>query len=629
MTYTRLLTMVGLAVCALAAGCSDSHATETDGGGVLGDAFPGDGPGFDGAPWDPDATVLGDGGDWTDAAPPVDSGPAEACGTPGAFETVPCEGCGTTDRFCTSARVWEYAACTLPPDAVCTPGDIGSTACGAMCGTQTARCDTACHWIGSGACGGGGVCAPGTAERTASGCGAGQTRGRGCTAACAWGPYSACSAAPSDFDGDGFTYDLDCDDTRAAVHPGSTRGCGEFLCAGAMGPSAGTQTCNGPGWGDCVRPCAEVAPCSTGSTETRACPTGGCDVSGAETRTCGATAWGAWSGCPTPTPRPASCDPTTGSACGTCGEGVSYEICDAFCAPHASACFNRGCTPGTHSRDVTGCPAGQYRDTVCDVTCAPGAAGACVAFPPLVDILLLVDVTGSHTGVVMANASILATELAGTVLRDADVRVGVARFADFQESPYGGMGDEPFGGVLAPTADSAMVTSALTGLPGMGGGDGPEAGMEALWVVSGGTPNPESRPFVCGPGLVAGGCWRPAAQRAVILITDIAQHNAPHPALPAGTLLEPYTGITPAPPVWTAVRDRMVSEGVALFALIPSATGWGTDSYEVGPQMDQLIGELGQTPAQSIAVYPAGTTDWTAASREMATMLARYLGLTP
>lgn len=637
MNYLRAVISLGLAMSVLAIGCNESHSLDTDGGTGPGDTLPPpDAPPTDAPPSDAlgadggadDASIDIDGGA-PDAPPVADSGPAETCTTPGAFENVPCGTCGTVDRFCTSSFVWEYGTCVSAPDAVCMPGESGTTPCGTMCGTQTARCDTSCHWITSGACGGEGVCVPGTTERTMGGCTGGQTRGRACTSACGWGDYSSCTSPPTDFDGDGATYDVDCDDTTSAILPGSTRACGSFLCAGSAFPVEGTQTCAGPGWSACARPCAEVVPCRNGSTETRSCPTGGCDVGDIETRVCSAMTWGAWSGCGAPTPRPPSCDPTAGSACGTCGEGVSYSICDGSCAPASTGCFGRGCTPGTRSRDVTGCPAGQYRDTLCDATCTAGAPGACMPFPPEVDILLVVDVTGSHTGVVMRNASILATELAGSVLADADVRVGVARFADFMESPYGGPGDEPFAGILAPTDDSSMVTTALTSLPGMGGGDGPESGMEALWVIAGGMPNPQSRPFACPAGLIAGGCWRPAAQRAVILVTDISQHNAPHPALAGGALLEPYVGVTPAPPVWSAVRDRMVSEGIALFGIIPSSTGWGVDSYEVVPQMELLVTEVGQDPSQSIAVYPVGSTDWTDVSREMAMMLARYLGLTP
>jgi hypothetical protein len=631
MHITRWVTTLGLALAMLALGCNESHSITDDTGIVTDAAPPTDAPPVDAPRAD---TGGGDAGIATDAAidldaPGADSGPAEACTTPGAFENVACGTCGTVDRFCTSAFVWEYGTCEMAADAVCTPGETGTTPCGTMCGTQTARCDTSCHWISSGACTGGGVCIPGMTERTMGGCTGGETRGRGCNAMCAWSDYSACMAAPTDFDGDGAPYDLDCDDTTAAIHPGSTRACGSFRCAGMAMPSAGTQTCAGPGWGDCVRPCPEVVPCVNGTTESRDCATGGCDVDAIETRVCSAMAWGAWSGCDPVTTRPASCDPTTGSACGTCGEGVTYAICDGACMTATTSCFGRGCTPGTRARDVAGCTTGEYRETTCDSTCMAGSPGACMAFPPEVDILLVVDVTGSHTGVVMANASILATELAGSVLADADVRVGVTRFADFMESPYGGPGDEPFAGILAPTSDSSMVTMALTTLPGMGGGDGPEAGMEALWVIAGGMPHPESHPFTCAAGLVSGGCWRPAAQRAVILITDIAQHNAPHPALSGGALLEPYTGVTPAPPVWSAVRDQMVSEGIALFAIVPSTTGWFTDSYEVVPQMELLVTEVGQDPSQSIAIYPAGETDWTVVSREMAMMLATYLGLMP
>jgi hypothetical protein len=241
--------------------------------------------------------------------------------------------------------------------------------------------------------------------------------------------------------------------------------------------------------------------------------------------------------------------------------------------------------------------------------------------------MLLVDVTGSHTSLVMANAARLATELAGGVLADADVRVGVAAFADFPHGSYGFAPDEPFIGLLSPTNDSAMVTATLSTLPALGGGDGPESGVEALFILAGGTPHPDATPFVCGPSLAAGGCWRAGAQRAVVMITDITQHNAPHPALGAGALVDPYTGFAPAAQVWTTVRDRMIAEGVALFAIVPDGSAFGGGEFEPLPQLELLTSELGQDPTNSIAVYPALTSDWTAVSRQMAGFLARYLGL--
>jgi hypothetical protein len=626
MTRTRLVTSLGLALCALTFGCSESRAPGSDGGVDVPDATPVDLP--TDATWLDEPAV--DGGSETDANVLSDFGVVETCTTPGAFETVGCATCGTTDRFCTSARIWEYSACTVPADAVCTPGDTGTTACGTMCGTQAARCDVSCHWVASGGCAGEGPCVPGTPARTTDGCTGGNTRDRVCEATCTWGAYTACTTMPTDFDGDGATYDVDCDDTSASIFPGSTRPCGTFFCAGSARASTGTQTCNGPGWSVCASPCVEPTPvpCPSGYGEVRACATGGCDSSATETRVCAAGTWGAWSGCPAPGTRPAACDPTLGAACGTCGEGTTYAICDGACVPTVSACFGRGCEPGTATRDLTGCGAGMYRDTVCAATCLPTGTGVCTAFPPEVDILLVIDVTGSHTAVVTRNASVLATELAGAVLADADVRVGVTTFADFPTNPYGSPGDVPFTGVLAPTADSALVTSTLAALPGMNGNDLPESGMEALWDLAGGTPSSESRPFVCATGLVGGGCWRPAAQRAVIVITDVSQHNAPHPALAAGALVEPYAGIAPAPPVWSAVRDRLLSEHIALFAIVPASSTPGAYS-DAFPQLQLLVSEVGQDPSQSIAAYPAGTLDWTTVSRDMAAMLARYLGLTP
>jgi hypothetical protein len=291
-----------------------------------------------------------------------------------------------------------------------------------------------------------------------------------------------------------------------------------------------------------------------------------------------------------------------------------------------TACFGGGCVPGTSRRVSTGCAAGEYRVRVCDAACVLGDPGPCVAGRPELDVMLLVDVTGSHTSIVTANAMVLASELVGTLLADMSVAVGVATFADYPYAPYGGDGDLPFNGILAPTADLAMVEAALRSLPGMGGADGPESGMEALHVLAGGAAHPSSRPFTCAAGREAGGCWRPLADRAIVIVTDISQHNAPHPAaMPAGSLVEPYTMVPPpAPPVWMGVRTLLSDGGFGLFAIVPTGSPFGGDVYQPQPQLELLTRELGEDPTQVVVTYPMGTTDLTSAARTLAMRLSAY-----
>lgn len=563
------------------------------------------------------------------SAPSLDAGAPEPCTTPGAIETAACGRCGTTERFCTSAHVWEYGPCTEAPDAECTPGESGELACG-MCGAQVVRCTTECRWAPGGTCGGEhGDCVPGQSERDFAGCPSGF-RTRICGDDCAWERYDACVLVPDDLDGDGAGRATDCDDSDPTIRPGTTRPCGNFQCEefpGRITYRPGTSRCAGPGWEVCVRgaDCPEPTTCDDfGVPEQRDCAWSGCLPAPTQTRMCTGGRWGSWSVCDDsgagdPT-RPASCEVPEVSSCGTCGEGVRYTTCDATCAPRTGPCVGTGCAPGTTTTTTSGCPAGQYRTSTCSATCTEGTPGPCMAPPPEVDVMILVDVTGSHTGFVMGNATALARELAMPLLSDVDVRVGVSSFADFPVGMYGTVGDEPFRGILAPTADIAMVETALRTVPSQAGGDAPESGLEALFVLLGGTPVPSSAvPFMCPSGRVAGGCWRTVARRAIVMVTDITQHDMP---TTGGVIVSPYDASVVAA-TWDSVRARF-GPGTALFALVPAGDGTGGE-FDGETQLRYVATQLGQDPSTSVVTYPMGTSDVTAQIRTLAGHVASWI----
>lgn len=107
----------------------------------------------------------------------------DECDSPGELETVECGRCGTQERFCTSARVWEYGACG--DEGVCDPGTTDEVACG-NCGTQTSRCNTSCEWVASGGCTDEGECAPGEMRTTSTGCPSGEERIETCDDMCTY-----------------------------------------------------------------------------------------------------------------------------------------------------------------------------------------------------------------------------------------------------------------------------------------------------------------------------------------------------------------------------------------------------------------------------------------------------------
>ena len=116
----------------------------------------------------------------------------DECDSPGEIETVDCGRCGTQERFCTSARVWEYGACG--DEGVCDPGTTEDVACG-NCGTRASRCNTSCEWVETGACTDEGECAPGSMRTTSGSCPEGEERVETCNVMC---EYEAAMCMPVD-----------------------------------------------------------------------------------------------------------------------------------------------------------------------------------------------------------------------------------------------------------------------------------------------------------------------------------------------------------------------------------------------------------------------------------------------
>jgi hypothetical protein len=194
------------------------------------------------------------------------------------------------------------------------------------------------------------------------------------------------------------------------------------------------------------------------------------------------------------------------------------------------------------------------------------------------------------------------------------VHVGVAYYADFPTAPYGSAGDVPFGTRATPTSDGAAVASALSSLPTLSGGDGAESLVEALYTIAGGAPHSPATAPTCAPsGEDAGFCWRADADRAVVVITDAASHEAPDAT---ATPYMPY-GATVSHATWTTARSTMSSAGVTLFAIAPTgATG------DPVTQLRTMCTDLGLTPDESVVAY--GTTG---GSADLTTPLRTMLGL--
>lgn len=450
-----------------------------------------------------------------------------------------------------------------PPEPCDTPGANEAVACGS-CGTVDRFCTASGVWA-YGTCEAEGVCAPGTLGSLE--CGDCGTQSARCTAACVWESTGECTAEGECTPGErettsagcpaGQTHDVVCNDSCAFVE--------ETACV--------MDGCSPPG-----------------ALETVACGT----MCGTRDRFC--TAEGVWEydACG----GEGVCVPGTmgTTSCGMCGTRPTR--CDSECnVSPTGTCTGEGvCAPGTTMRTSTGCPAGQTRIATCNSSCAFGSGGTCTSTRP-VDVILLLDTTGSLGGSIGTSRPIFNDRLIAPLVALGDVAVGIAYYADFPFSGYGSSGDRPFVGGIQPTTTAGPVEAELLTYSASGGGDGPESGIEALSILSGGAAPSSAVPITCTAGRTAGGCWRAGAERVVILYTDALQHNGPDPS--GSGLYDPYSGISPAPATWTTVRVAMMGDGLELIPLMASSTPTA--------QHAEMLSDLGQ-PASNLR-SAAGATE--------------------
>jgi hypothetical protein len=121
--------------------------------------------------------------------------------------------------------------------------------------------------------------------------------------------------------------------------------------------------------------------------------------------------------------------------------------------------------------------------------------------PPNPDIVLLVDVTGSMGDAIANVRTGLANIIATVKASQPTAQFAVAAYRDFTDP-------DPFTVRQQLTADGALLQTAVNGLVAGGGGDEPEAWINALWEV--GT---SAIPF------------RPDSSRVVVLVGDAPSHD--------------------------------------------------------------------------------------------------------
>jgi hypothetical protein len=174
------------------------------------------------------------------------------------------------------------------------------------------------------------------------------------------------------------------------------------------------------------------------------------------------------------------------------------------------------------------------------------------------DVLFLIDVTSSMNGEIAQIRNRLRDRIAPALRSEIpDVRLGVARFADFPVGRYGSERDEPFSLITPMTDDLNVVQAAMNGVRTTLGGDEPESQVEALYQSATGaglgTFIPAS--FGCPMGGFGYPCFRQDSLSVIFLFTDAPFHNGPNRE-------EPYAGISPPPHSYTQTLDVLLENDI-------------------------------------------------------------------
>jgi hypothetical protein len=169
------------------------------------------------------------------------------------------------------------------------------------------------------------------------------------------------------------------------------------------------------------------------------------------------------------------------------------------------------------------------------------------------DVFFLVDTTGSmYSEIDNIQANLRTVLIPGIRERIRDANFGVGIHADFASGSYGGGTDVAFQLIQAMTSDIPTAQAAVDRIPRMGGADGPESQVEALYQTCTGEGLGSWVSAYAGPDCLGAPCFRYGALPIILLFTDADFHNGP-PGSTGGT----YTGITPTPHTWSEAVEEL------------------------------------------------------------------------
>jgi hypothetical protein len=176
------------------------------------------------------------------------------------------------------------------------------------------------------------------------------------------------------------------------------------------------------------------------------------------------------------------------------------------------------------------------------------------------DLVFSIDTTGSMgEEIVQLQTSLSQTIIPQLTASIPDLGLGVAWFRDFPVTGFGDATDVPFQLAAPVTTDAMKAQTAVNGLAANGGGDGPEAGVEALYQLASGAGVAWTGGMLAAQDIG----WRPGALPIIVQISDASmQDNAT------------YMGMIPAAATRAQAKDALGALGAKVIG-VASAGGSG------------------------------------------------------
>lgn|GEM_PF-3996014 len=159
-----------------------------------------------------------------------------------------------------------------------------------------------------------------------------------------------------------------------------------------------------------------------------------------------------------------------------------------------------------------------------------------------VDVVFLVDLTGSYTDDIATFKTQANDIVTGISTLGNNVQIGLASFRDFPVGSYGGSGDYPYKLEQQLTYLTEYISPALAPLTASGGSDLPEADLEALYQLA-----------TTDIG------WVDASKKVVLLATDAPFNNSDtDPSYPGHG--------------YAATLAALKARGIVVYGLVPDGT---------------------------------------------------------